>query len=88
MRATVLLTSAQPCTWVGVKVPREANRDADRLSHPALLDAVLADIPSSWTVQRVRPTKADWDALDAIILTTAPGTDGRPPRKRRRDRPE
>ena len=29
--------------WLGVAVPREWNIDADRLSHPAQLDAVLAD---------------------------------------------
>jgi len=29
--------------WLGVSVPREWNVDADRLSHPALLNAVLED---------------------------------------------
>eukprot|EP00965_Chrysotila_dentata_P014638 484767-Pleurochrysis_carterae.AAC.3 len=28
--------------WLGVSVPREANGDADRLSHPHLLEAVAA----------------------------------------------
>ena len=29
--------------WLGVAVPREWNLDADRLSHPPLLDSVMAD---------------------------------------------
>jgi len=29
--------------WLGVSVPREWNCDADRLSHPRMLEAVLAD---------------------------------------------
>eukprot|EP00965_Chrysotila_dentata_P039284 1305550-Pleurochrysis_carterae.AAC.1 len=32
------------CTqWLGVSVPREANGDADRLSHPDMLPAVVAE---------------------------------------------
>ena len=40
-----LLAAARTATrqWLGVAVPREWNLDADRLSHPSQLPAVLAD---------------------------------------------
>ena len=39
--------------WLGVAIPREWNLDADRLSHPAQLDAVLADARAAGLSPRV-----------------------------------
>ena len=39
--------------WLGVAIPREWNLDADRLSHPAQLDAVLADARAAGLLPRV-----------------------------------
>ena len=85
MRAAVQLPSQLGCSWVGVKVPREANRDPDRLSHPHLLPEVCADAHAQHIrTVRVTPTDADWEELRHVISATAPSTDARPPRKRRR----
>ena len=50
--------------WLGVAVPREWNRDADRLSHPENLDAVLADARAAGLTPSVARTPDDcWAAL-------------------------
>ena len=50
--------------WLGVSLPREWNLDADRLSHPALLGAVLADARAANLRPRVARIPADcWAAL-------------------------
>ena len=37
--------------WLGVAIPRELNRDPDRLSHPSMCDAVRKEaIDAGWTV--------------------------------------
>ena len=55
--------------WLGVHVPREANQDADRLSHPHMLTDVVADAEAAHLcVVRVRPTEADWDELWAHVV--------------------
>eukprot|EP00965_Chrysotila_dentata_P092386 3049192-Pleurochrysis_carterae.AAC.1 len=53
LRGARLLTSQ----WLAVSVPREANGDADRLSHPHLLGEVAADVEA-----------AGWRAAHARIL--------------------
>ena len=60
--------------WLGVSIPREWNLDADRLSHPHMLGAVLADAEAAG----LRPTVVDhgvglpsrcWQALrEAMTL--------------------
>ena len=59
--------------WLGVSVPREWNMDADRLSHPALLDAVLGDARRAGLVpSRARVPDRCWRALrDATILAAS-----------------
>jgi hypothetical protein len=52
-----LLAAARGCSqqWLAVSVPREANVDADRLSHPHLCDAVAADAAAAGLdVRRLR----------------------------------
>lgn len=50
--------------WLGVQVPREWNTDADRLSHPSLLPAVVADAErAGLSVVRVHPCAEVWAAL-------------------------
>ena len=50
--------------WLGVAVPREWNRDADRLSHPENLSAVLADARAAGLTPSVARTPDDcWVAL-------------------------
>ena len=43
MDALLAAARRQVKQWLGVAIPREWNLDADRLSHPAQLGAVLAD---------------------------------------------
>ena len=68
-------------SWVSVKVPREANLDADRLSHPAQLDDVVADARlASLAVVLLSPDDSDWALLrDAVDC---------PPATRPRKRPK
>eukprot|EP00965_Chrysotila_dentata_P092138 3041915-Pleurochrysis_carterae.AAC.1 len=50
--------------WLAVSVPREANVDADRLSHPRLLSEVEADVVAAgWRVARARVPQRCWDAV-------------------------
>eukprot|EP00965_Chrysotila_dentata_P111857 3699337-Pleurochrysis_carterae.AAC.1 len=50
--------------WLGVSVPREANGDADRLSHPDKLPDVVAEAASSGLRVHVAPIPVDcWEAL-------------------------
>eukprot|EP00965_Chrysotila_dentata_P105899 3497923-Pleurochrysis_carterae.AAC.1 len=50
--------------WLAVSVPREANTDADRLSHPRLLGAVMAEARrAGLTVQQARVPEACWRTL-------------------------
>ena len=54
--------------WVGVPVPRCLNFDADRLSHPALVDAVLAEAAAAGVLSRhVRVLESDWDLLRSAV---------------------
>eukprot|EP00965_Chrysotila_dentata_P230146 6197602-Pleurochrysis_carterae.AAC.1 len=50
--------------WLAVSVPRGANGDADRLSHPRLLGEVAADAEAAgWRTSRARIPQPCWDAL-------------------------
>ena len=54
--------------WLAVHVPREANLDADRLSHPHLAHEVEADARrAGLVVVRASFLDADWAALRATI---------------------
>ena len=69
-------------TWIGVPVPRSLNFDADRLSHPALVDSVIAEAAAvDVAARRVRADATDWAVLEAVIEEVGRG-EGR--RRRRR----
>eukprot|EP00965_Chrysotila_dentata_P088695 2928556-Pleurochrysis_carterae.AAC.1 len=66
-----LLRGARRLTsqWLAVTVPREANSDADRLSHPHLLAAVMADAEAAgWSVAHARIPPRCWEALRSASL--------------------
>ena len=75
-----LISIARACAplWLGIAIPREANIDADRLSHPHLYDAVAADaVAAGLRVHRVRiPAESRlWDDLrTAARLGVGQGT--------------
>eukprot|EP00965_Chrysotila_dentata_P192162 6175008-Pleurochrysis_carterae.AAC.1 len=61
-----LLRGARRLTsqWLAVSVSREANGDADRLSHPHLLGTVTADAEGAgWRTARARIPQQCWEAL-------------------------
>ena len=73
---TVLLAARRLTTrWLGVSVPRDFNLDADRLSHPSQLAAVVADVEAAeWTahVLPMEDTHPMWDCLrEAICVSLA-----------------
>ena len=84
MRALLRAAEGSAWQWLPAAVPREANVDADRLSHPQEAAAVVADAEAAgFRVVRVRPTEEDWALLRAAIATATPSSK----RKRRRSRP-
>ena len=80
----VLTDAARGCGlgWLAAQVMRDANQDADRLSHPPLLPAVCLEAESAGLrVVMFTPDETDWDLLrDAISISTS----GRPRRRKRR----
>jgi hypothetical protein len=64
--------------WLAVSVPREANVDADRLSHPELYGEVAESaVTAGLAVRRARITEASWAMLRRAA---AAGTRSAPPR--------
>ena len=62
--------------WLGVAIPREWNLDADRLSHPAQLDAVLADARAAGLSPRVVVAPDEcWRALRIAMRLAAHADD-------------
>ena len=58
--------------WLAVTLPREANVDADRLSHPQLCEEVINDAQrAQLSVTRVRLVQADWDDLRQAITASS-----------------
>lgn len=82
MRALLRAAGEAAWPWLSAQVPREANVDADRLSHPQLYDSVRLEAEmAGLTVVRVRPEPEDWELLRSAIAAA----NLRPrPRKRRR----
>ena len=71
--------------WLAAQVPREANQDADRLSHPHLLHAVRFEAEAAGLlVVEVQPDESDWTLLRAAIDIS---TSDRPRRRKRRRAP-
>ena len=67
------LTSQQ---WLGVQVPREANTDADRLSHPSMVAEVIAAATlAGYRVVRSPVPAACWVHLRAAIAASSPDDD-------------
>jgi hypothetical protein len=68
MHAIVTNSRAWCAHWLAVHVPREANVDADRLSHPHLAASVEADARrAGLSVVRAAFLVTDWEALRAAI---------------------
>eukprot|EP00965_Chrysotila_dentata_P055069 1827206-Pleurochrysis_carterae.AAC.1 len=64
MREVLRAARGLTAQWLAVSVPREANTDADRLSHPSLLEAVAAEArEAGLTVRRARIPEACWRTL-------------------------
>ena len=84
MRAILEVALDMGLPLVSVKVPREANLDADRLSHPDQLGEVLEDATGAgFHVIVLHPNEEDWAALVRAI-DQPPATR---PRKRSRPQP-
>eukprot|EP00965_Chrysotila_dentata_P063848 2115889-Pleurochrysis_carterae.AAC.3 len=64
MREVLRAARRLTAQWLAVSVPREANVDADRLSHPRLFDTVAAEARSAGlAVQRARIPESCWRTL-------------------------
>eukprot|EP00965_Chrysotila_dentata_P260585 6213957-Pleurochrysis_carterae.AAC.1 len=62
--AAALNSASSNAAVAGGTVPREANGDANRLSHLYLLGAVTADVEAAgWRAARVRILQQCWEAL-------------------------
>ena len=82
-----LVTRAQQCDWqwLSVQVPREANVDADRLSHPDLAAEVVAEIVGARLgAQRLRASAESWAATRQAIERGAPAAERRHYKRRRK----
>ena len=87
MRSLLDEARAAGLEWLGVHVPREANQDADILSHPKrAAEVVGAAEDAGLEVVRLRPQEADWALLRAAIAADAEGSRRR--RRRKRARPK
>ena len=70
--------------WLGVSVPRECNLDADRLSHPALLEEVRRDARARGVETHTVPIPPRcWAVLRAAIAVEAATRRTRTARKRK-----
>jgi hypothetical protein len=64
-------------------VPREANVDADRLSHPDLLQEVRSsEVVAGLQVTELELDESDWHLLSEAILASAHSSGRRKKRKR------
>ena len=85
MRELAAAASEAPWRWLAVQVPREANVDADLLSHPSVAGAVVAraeaaGVECTW----LEPDEGDWAALrQAISEGSAKAAHRRYKRRRR-----
>lgn len=70
--------------WLAVSIPRECNLDADRLSHPALLEEVRRDARARGVETHVVPIPPRcWAVLRAAIAAEASTRQTRTARKRK-----
>jgi hypothetical protein len=69
LRALLLHMRRLTTAWLGVSVPRDFNFDADRLSHPSQLPAILAELREArQETVVVRVPDWVWEALRAAML--------------------
>jgi hypothetical protein len=69
LRAILVGARALTHDWLPVDVPRALNTDPDRLSHPSLIAAVIADAEAlNLTVVRARIPAHLWELLSAVTL--------------------
>ena len=58
--------------WLGVAVPRQANRDADSLSHPETAwHAVREAVPSDWTIKHAIVPHWAWAEVRSLLIKIA-----------------
>ena len=58
--------------WLGVAVPRQANRDADSLSHPETAwHAVREAVPSDWTIKHAIVPHWAWAKVRSLLIKIA-----------------
>ena len=68
MRAIVGGAIKATSQWLAVAIRREFNVDADRLSHPDMINEVIADARGAGlTVHRVDLSQGAWDDLREVI---------------------
>jgi hypothetical protein len=78
IRSLLAQASKAAPEWIGAKIPRTANVDADRLSHPSMFPVVRADAQlADLHVCEVFPSAADWDALHEAVAASADHPKGR-----------
>ena len=81
MRAILEAIQSMDVPFISVKVPREANQDADRLSHPEQLRLLLQEAAAlGLDVVELSPSVDDWDVLRRAV--------DQPPATRPRKRPK
>ena len=74
MRAVARVGCSLTPLWLGVHVVRELNLDADRLSHPHMLDAVLRDASKAWArVVHLRLHADEWRQLQLLLVAAGDG---------------
>jgi hypothetical protein len=86
-----LLAGARQLTqqWLALSIPREYNLDADRLSHPAMLEDVKADAAAAGLIVHVAPIPDRcWEVLQTVTREAAgeEGGEGGGARRRRKPR--
>eukprot|EP00965_Chrysotila_dentata_P156658 5175900-Pleurochrysis_carterae.AAC.1 len=84
MRALLRGARALTSQWLAVAVPREANTDADRLSHPLLLRELVAEATrAGMRVHVARVPEECWAALRKATEEWVGTEEGTRRRKRR-----
>ena len=85
MRTLVAAAAVADWQWLAVQVPREANTDADRLSHPEMAVAVMAEAAAAGLdVTELKPEDDDWADLRRAVTAASASADQRRYKRRRR----
>jgi hypothetical protein len=71
MRIILLAMREMTTAWLAVSVPRDFNFDADRLSHPSMLPAVLAEMRAAGLeAVVVRIPEHSWATLPVAMVAS------------------